>query len=216
MRKYGVENFEIKEIDEAVNFDHLVFLEGFYIKYYHSNESKYGYNLIIDTYGDGLEFISETTREKQSIATHHGKYIGRVQHETNIRLCIGTFETDDEAAIFVDRVNLYLRGKDFSKFNLPDKINDSYYDSGKELYELVTQNNRRYGLRKKLSSKYLGVSKHGQCSGWTYEIRLNKKRFRGYADTEMEAAISRDKLSVQLLGNKAKTNFPIKNYQKSS
>ena len=66
INKYGIENFSKEKIADAVSFMHMVFLEGFYIKYFKSNQPQYGYNLTIDTFGNGLEFISESTRQKMS------------------------------------------------------------------------------------------------------------------------------------------------------
>lgn len=303
MRKYGYKNFEIREIDRAKNFQHLVFLEGFYIKYYQSNNPKYGYNLVIDSYGDGLEFISNDTKEKLSKSIHFSKYSNTIRYdnkrkkwilsiskgdirimkrfsnlneykmtfdklllylyndEKNLffpekldeyklldlndfyikltykkpfknkyygvcfnrgyyicklsinkkRICVGTYKDEKYAATLVDKVNFYLNGDSFKKFNFPNEINDNYYNEGKEIYNLSTKNNRRYGLFRKVSSKYLGVSKNG--NGWQYEIKVNKKRFRGFNKSEDEAAKERDRIAVKFWGKNAKTNFPIENYQ---
>ena len=63
MRKHGIENFEIKEIDCADGLIHAKFLENFYIKYYNSDNKKYGYNLLTeDKFGDLVH--SEETKEK--------------------------------------------------------------------------------------------------------------------------------------------------------
>jgi hypothetical protein len=51
--KYGSNNFEIKIIDRAKKFEEMVFLESFYIRYYNSNNKKYGYNLMVENpFGD--------------------------------------------------------------------------------------------------------------------------------------------------------------------
>ena len=44
MRKYGIENFKIEQIDEADDFEKLGELERYYIKEYNSTNSKFGYN----------------------------------------------------------------------------------------------------------------------------------------------------------------------------
>ena len=45
MAKYGIENFEIKKLDECDNFVKLGELERFYIKEYKSADRGYGYNI---------------------------------------------------------------------------------------------------------------------------------------------------------------------------
>ena len=70
MRKYGIENFSIRQIDVAKNFAHLKWLERFYINYYNSLDEKYGYNMSVDT-DIGLESLSaeSLTRRRNSIHT---------------------------------------------------------------------------------------------------------------------------------------------------
>ena len=45
MRKYGVENFTIEEIDKTDDFKELGILERYYISYYDSKNPDKGYNL---------------------------------------------------------------------------------------------------------------------------------------------------------------------------
>lgn len=45
MRKYGIENFTIEEIDNTDNFKELGELERYYIKLYNSQDSLLGYNI---------------------------------------------------------------------------------------------------------------------------------------------------------------------------
>lgn len=44
MRKYGIENFKIEQIDESNDFGKLGELERYYIKIYNSTNPKFGYN----------------------------------------------------------------------------------------------------------------------------------------------------------------------------
>lgn len=44
MRKYGVENFTVEEIDSANNEDDLNYKEMYWISFYNSNSSEFGYN----------------------------------------------------------------------------------------------------------------------------------------------------------------------------
>lgn len=309
IKKHGIDNFEIKEIDKASNFKHLIFLEGFYIKYYNSNNPKYGYNLIIDSYGDGLEFISDKTKEKISNSSHirngkrnifydksrkkwmisirkldfdfkkrfdtlneaqkisdrlniylyndtnnlffpellseylsnlddfikkliikeektsrfYGVFRPSINNNTfyaaihykpiNKKIHIGIFNNEIEAAKEIDKLTFFLYGKSFLYFNFPLLIDENtYLKEGKDIFEKTQSQNRRWGLKRDTSSKYLGVNKHIQSNGWSFEIKINKKRFRGFCKTEEDAAKKRDEIAVKYFGVKAKTNFPIENY----
>ena len=56
----------------AKNYEHSRFLESFYIKYYNSHNSKYGYNLKIEAEND-LEFIADHTKDLLRLSTYKQK-----------------------------------------------------------------------------------------------------------------------------------------------
>ena len=64
MRKYGVENFEIEQIDEASTLEELGQLERKYIAQYNSKNPEIGYNL---SAGGGTSSLDDNGRTKLSI-----------------------------------------------------------------------------------------------------------------------------------------------------
>lgn len=62
IKKYGKNNFIFEEIDKCESFDELNYFEKYWIKFYRSNNKKYGYNLTSG--GRSNFFVSESTREK--------------------------------------------------------------------------------------------------------------------------------------------------------
>ena len=62
IEKYGFNNFNFETIDTAENQEELDQKERFWISYYHSNNSKYGYNL--DSGGRSGGTKSQQTKEK--------------------------------------------------------------------------------------------------------------------------------------------------------
>jgi hypothetical protein len=318
IRKYGQENFRVRVIDYAIDFKHMVWLEGFYIKYYNSNNQKYGYNLIIDRYGDGLEFISEETSNKLTNSLHQtkrkpsksgwrGVHYGNTdgKHNTNpwsvsvtfkrklfrkrvetleiaidisdkialflygdnarlnfpekiseyknsdlqktfdwfiytrpvssdflgvfynkndkkfssrvkeigkgeTRLYLGEYDLEIDAAIIHDKICWYLY-KDSFVLNFPENIERYEEEDLEKLYNYYKNSIKQFN--RETSSNFRGVSKHGQReNGYCWEVRHNGSRNRGFSTSEIEAAQSYDKKAVELLGLKAKTNFPIENY----
>ena len=81
LKKYGVENFEIKKIDEAESREELDKKEQYWIQYYHSNKREMGYNL---TSGGEHYIANECTRKKQSISQKKG---GRIVGESLFQKC---------------------------------------------------------------------------------------------------------------------------------
>ncbi len=313
MRKYGLENFEIKIIDYASNFNHMVWLEAYYIKYYNTIDSKYGYNLIIDTYGDGREFTSEESIEKIQNSSHQLKRKSKFnlrgvsfanydkKHNTNPwqmkfkfsgKEFTKKFPTKELAAESYDKLALYYY-QEKSVLNFPEKLDEYkkinleafaidiqrvhkkysnykfvYYDINQEMYSAKIKNidkkwihlgfyseieaakiadkvnyylfkdsnmlnfqeevdsydmnaiekfylfaiNKIKQFNRETSSVYRGVSKHTKDHGFCWEVRCNKKRHRGFSTSELEAAQAYDRKAIELLGDKAKTNFPIFNY----
>ncbi len=315
IKKYGKENFEIKQIHEAKSFDEMIALENFYIKYYKSTDPKYGYN--IEEYDESnKKILDDSTRNKMANNTRNrrfneskfsknkyrnvyfsntdrkhnpkpwslrikkldqmfikrfeteelaaeasdklsiflygkesvlnfpekldyylscdlkkyadsvayrkptkSKYINVTQQKNSTkwmaRICIGNnkrvllgfFNTEEEAAIAHDKVEFLLNGKDSKKINFPEKLKDYQLDEIQLYYNnILTSNKQRNRVT---TSKYRGVTKHGQNSLWCYELRNGKNRFRGTAKTEEEAAKQYDILAIKYLGEKAKVNFPI-------
>ena len=60
--KYGIDNFEFEIIDRARDVDELNKKESYWIDYYNSTDSRYGYNK--DSGGKSGGFKSQETKEK--------------------------------------------------------------------------------------------------------------------------------------------------------
>ena len=117
----------------------------------------------------------------------------------NIR--VGTYDSPEEAAHMYDMLALKLQG-DFACTNFPketyslDKIEEAYL----EALKVCSCNNK---------SGYRGVSKHKRNGTWVSAICINRKTiYLGSFSTEVEAAKAYDKKALELLGDRAKLNFP--------
>lgn len=64
IRKYGFDSFELNILSECEDEEQAYLKEIYYIKFYNSNDKKFGYNSTSG--GEGLKGISEDTRKKMS------------------------------------------------------------------------------------------------------------------------------------------------------
>lgn len=93
IEKYGIENFEIiKEFDTASNRDELNAKEIYWIEYYKSNNSEFGYNLTEGGEGSIGWHPSEETRKKMSEnhwdckGENHPNYGKKLSEETKKKM----------------------------------------------------------------------------------------------------------------------------------
>ncbi len=213
MGKYGVQNFEIRQIDEAKNYNHNKFLESFYIKYYNSHDPKYGYNLVIDgeKYGDGLEFISEETLGKQSLSRHlslgasgvnwdnfRKKWlVGFYKGKRKVRK---RFNSKEEAQIAKDKMNIFLY-KDKAQLFYPEKRAEYESENLEDFWENIC-------VKKEIAAKYQGVRPDNNG----FVVRLissaNKRVYLGFYENEEDAAKIYDKAAYYIKGSSGKFNFP--------
>ncbi len=212
MKKYGVENFAIHEIAETNSFENMVFLEKFYIKFYDSINPKYGYNLIIDSYGDGLEFISESTSNKISVASHNnsmGDNPGVYWSEDRKKWCMRIrnrgkgfnrrFNDKLEAQETYDKLAFYLYGEDTFLY-FPEKAKEYKVE---DLEELINT------FYKKRNIEYSGVRKD-KAGGYTVRVGIGSgnRLYIGYYIDKKDAAIVYDKVLFYLNKKNPKYNFP--------
>lgn len=139
------------------------------------------------------------------------KYVGIKYDSLNHRWCaaikaegvlrnMGSYLTAEAAAEAHDLAAVYYF-KEFAHLNFPDR-RDEYIDRAEDLI----LNRKRI-----TSSKYIGVSWYKAGSQWEAYVSRDKKRRRvGVFADEVEAAIARDKMAVELYGDAAKLNFPDK------
>jgi len=207
IRKHGKENFEIKQIDTAFGLKHSKFLESFYILYYRSNESKYGYNTIVHDLYDS-ECDSEQ-KEILSLAAHNAapKHIGfdkkRGLYVAFVRKYGVVYKKSSKNLDFIketkDKLNIALY-KDYSKLFFPERA-DEYNKINFEQY--LKDFNKK-------PNKFIGVSLIKRLGLYSSHIFFKNKTFSlGYYKTEIEAAIAKDKVHYFLHGDPyTKFNLP--------
>lgn len=126
-------------------------------------------------------------------------------NDKNVR--VGTYSSPEEAARMYDMLALKLHGE-FACTNFPrerytvEDIENAYTEAMK----VCSCNNK---------SGYRGVCRHTQNPTWVAKICVNRKTMHlGSFSTGILAAIAYDKKALELLGDKAKLNFPKENYIK--
>lgn len=135
IKKYGIKNFSIEQIDVAENLEELNKLEGFWIKHYNSSINENGYNVRLIE--DGSHLVSKETKNKISIKNQgikrdnsKSKFIGVSPNSDNwiARTCkngkiinLGTYVLEEGAAKAYDIFN--LKNDINSKINFPELKN---------------------------------------------------------------------------------------------
>lgn len=162
MKKYGVNNFTISVVDTTNNFEKLVFLESFYINYYNTTNPKYGYNLLVENKnGDGLEFLSESTKILISTTNRlsrkrptgvlydkfRNKWLARFVYLRN--KMSKRFTSEIEAKETIDKLVLYKFGEKYY-FYYPEKLQTYKQCDLKSFYE-------DFYKTRIIKSKYRGV-----------------------------------------------------------
>jgi len=212
MRKYGIENFEIKEIDRAKDFKHQSFLEQFYIKYYDSITPKYGYNSTINGYGDGLKFVSEETKDK----IRKNNYLKQKRFERGVswdkfrnKWVLGfeykdlkirrRFNDKNDAIFYADILYLHFY-KELAVLIKPENLEQYKSVSAEEVIKKLTETRKR-------KSSYLGV--YTDKEKYSPRLSINKKMvYFGIYNSEEEAALIRDKICYYLYSDSKGFNFP--------
>lgn len=217
MRKYGIENFEIRQIDSAKNFQSMVYLESFYIRYYNSLNPNYGYNLTIDKYGNEDRAHNPDARLRACFAKHKRNgtgggigwdksrglwYMKFVFLDTKVCKRFASKEAAIEAR---DKLVLFFY-KEEGVLHDP-AVKDRYSrEELKTFYEAISK-------PKCEKSSYDGISAYK--SGW-FNARVvdpNRKTgddrlFIGTFKTEEEAVVARDKVLFYLGAEKSSLGRP--------
>lgn len=212
MRKHGTENFIIKEIDRALNDKHLFWLENFYIEYFNAINPKYGYNLILDKYDNGVfdrtlsnDSLAKIIHNSHKKGKNKGVYLDKERSTWNVRIKKGDllvfkrFNSYGEAAIISDKIRILFYDDSIEDLIYPEKIQEYLTEDLQKLYEgLVHQEPKK--------SLYNGVTLNKNN---TFLVRWrNKNLCFGSYKTEKEAAEVFDKCYFYLTGKIDKLNFP--------
>lgn len=211
IKKHGEENFDIKEIDRCETFEDAVRLELFYIKYYNSENPKYGYNLTHD-HGNGYESMNRESREKLSLSLHNAnkkekvpfdkarqKWVCKVSFEGGV--IAKRFSSEIEAKRALDIVNI-------TKFG--DKANLHF---SRESYseEEIEETLKKLKITKKRRSKFVGVYSCfiKKTNEYFYAVRCNKGKIHyGSFENEEEAAKVYDVCEFYISRDPSRINFP--------
>lgn len=227
MAKHGLENFEIKEIDRAFSKNHSIFLESFYIRYYKSNNQKYGYNLVVDDDGFGSFGISLEERIKRSKMSkrvrikngHKNKYVGVSysnsdgKHGKNPWVCkilhmsrskSKRFPTEQEAAEAYDKLFLFVSSSEIPP-NFPENYAAYKSENLKEFFE-------KFFFKKPQKSEYRNVGIDRATGKFSARITTPRgnRIFLGLYEEASEAAQICDKIELYFRPDSKFINFPDK------
>ena len=167
----------------------------------------------LDNRKENLRFVSHqcntwNTRGKRNDGTSYKGITsnGYTGFDASIRvngkpLFLGACKTEAEAAKLYDiAASIYY--KEYARLNFPENppTEQEKEDLLKRLNSPLISTN---------TSGYMGVSYHSTRKWWVGSIIVNKKTYKlTPCKTALEAAIARDKKAYELLGDRAKLNFP--------
>lgn len=110
------------------------------------------------------------------------------------------------------RMHRFIMGA--QKGQMLDHINGNGLDNRECNLRLCTNSQNQHNQkmrRKEASSIYKGISWYRNLEKWKAQITYNRKHMHlGYFSNEIEAARVYDKRAVELFGEFAKTNFPVR------
>ena len=231
IRKYGVDNFEIIQIDTATTLSELKRKEYYWIKHYNSTDKNIGYNI---QYGDAEDnmIISEDTKVKLVESIKRNKINGCLKKGSSImktvyigvhylmekrlwsysitfngkKICQKRYETDKYAAIGRDikLLELFNESIAIQLMNFPENLEQ--YKSG------TIKDTQRPLLIPKRKSKYKGALYEKFVDRWTAAIIYKQKKYKkGTFALEEEAAEMAD--YIRLTNNiGGELNFPNIDY----
>lgn len=235
MRKHGIENFKIEEIEKAYDINDLKLKEFKWIREYDSTNDEKGYNIQRGDENDNLVIhedskirIVKGNKENKL----NGKYKGNSSEMKTIyvgvyfiqckktwaysisfngkKVCKKRYETDYDAAIGRDikLLELFEKEKAIEMMNFPENY-EKYISK-----EIVEKERER--KRKEKISTYKGVFYEENVNRWSSAIVHKQKKYkRGTFILERDAAEMADYIRVS---NKieGELNFPEINYSDSN
>jgi group I intron endonuclease len=218
IKKYGKDNFLFEPIFESESEQEISEKEKFFIDKFNSLNPN-GYNLVDFNTNGNLIFNPNTlvkmSKVQQGISRTKrvSKYIGVVptyskESIVSYRCCVRintkvhskSFKSEKKAAIFYDKMSLFLYGEQ-ARINFEYNREKYLKEDLKKVYDSFVY---------KKPKKYLGISK---CKTlWRCRVSIEGKELHvGSYSTEEEAAHKRD-LAVLYFKCKSKLNFPENSY----
>ena len=134
---------------------------------------------------------------------------------------LGSFTKDEYAAVAYDKKAIEIYGED-ATVNFPDLTLEELTEKLKKIKEEEAillcdhpstrqQGTYRNFKEKTKTSEYVGVAYREDCGKWrAYISRRGKRHYLGNFTKEEDAARAYDKKAIELYGEDAKLNFPIK------
>lgn len=216
MRKYGIENFEIKQIDLANNYLHGCFLEQFYIKYYQSINNKYGYNLVLENSKE-IKYHTNEIREKIRLKTYKRMALEKktgISFDKKTKKWALNFEYENIkiSKLFLDKIEAEFKKDILSLFFYKEYAilihpeNKNYYnkiDLKEEIFNL---------LKNKHKNKYNYIFKNKLKYTVVFSIKEGgkpKNKYFGTYEDEKFAAIIADKINYYLYRETKKNKFNL-------
>jgi group I intron endonuclease len=171
LKKYKKENFSIQILADGLTLKEAIDLEFKYIQYFNCL-SPLGYNLTTATSFGGGELSESTkallskrqqqvdrrrTNKFRGVRKKRGSYQARIFIKDLDKEKSKTFATEEEAAIFYDKISLYIYGEGV-KLNYPENLSEYFLDDLEKMYQDF--------LSKGFSSNQSGVSYHKASKKW--------------------------------------------------
>lgn len=176
--KYGIDNFVIEVIDEAISSEQLSFLEIFFIAKHRSRDRNYGYN--IQKGGEG-EFSKETRNKLSEIgkvrffSEDHKKRISDVKKgvifsEEHKKALAESHKDSEKNKEHLKKVQECNKGKRFTE-ERKQKISETLLKRAPEIYKKTANSNRGKKRTPETCKKISDKAKGRPCSPELCQMR---------------------------------------------
>lgn len=222
MRKYGISSFIIEKIEDCESTEHLNTKEIYWIKYYNSNNSNFGYNLTeggeskindesrrkISEYNKN-RIVSDETRKKIS-KVRRGKKFTKEQLE-RLSLSLKGHVCSDETKIKIGNANRGSKngmfGKHFTKTS--EQIEKS---------RVAMIASEKFQLSRKSDEFKRKVSKHRGKGNWVvldanfnlikeFELRMDVVKYLGCSSVNVKKAREQNRILCKFFRVMYKSDF---------
>lgn len=237
MRKYGIDNFKIEQIDETDDFEKLGELERYYIKEYNSTDSEFGYN---NTSGgekcqlDGNPRAKLTVEDVEHIRILYNErkmtcsqcwslYENRISFSAFEKVWQGVTWKSVLPEVYTEENKRWHKNNSTNIRKGENNVNSIYTD--KEVIEIreyyvdhsLDECFKKYGAKSKSKKSFRNIIDRGykhlpiykkNCKEWIYQDSNKKNTTRSLKENEF--TINDDILYIKVyndLGNESKIFF---------